>query len=49
MYITHIYTQARREYDNRDEYLAKDSMLQDYQDNIQAREPTLRQTRHITM
>ena len=23
MYITHIYTQARQEYDNRDEYLAR--------------------------
>ena len=41
-YIIHVHTQAKREHDNQDE-CNKDGMLKDDQDNIQAKESTLRQ------
>ena len=48
LYIIQIYTQANREHDNKDE-CNKDSILKYDQDNIWARESTLRQTRYTTI
>ena len=47
-YITHVHTQAKREYDNQDE-CNKDGMLKNDQDNIQVRESTHQVKIHTTM
>ena len=46
--IIHVHTQAKQEHNNQDE-CNNDIMLKDDQDNIQARESTLRQTRYKAM